>query len=142
MSLRCAGLCPDEAVVRREILRAAPGATIYGFDVLDAIYGEALARPRGAAALGTTFAVIAMAAAAGGLFSVLTYAVGRRRREFGIRLALGAAPADIRSLVLRDGLRVVGLGILIGAGGSIALARIIASIQYGVWRRGGRRVER
>jgi predicted permease len=132
ISLRCAGTCPDEATVRRAVLAGAPGATIYAFGLLDDVYREALARPRGAAALGTTFAVIAMAAAAGGLFSVLTYAVGRRRREFGVRLALGAAPGDIRRLVLRDGLRVAGLGIVIGGTGSVALARIIASIQYGV----------
>jgi putative ABC transport system permease protein len=132
ISLRCTGTCPDEATVRRAVLAGAPGATIYGFGLLDDVYREALARPRGAAALGTTFAVIAMAAAAGGLFSVLTYAVGRRRREFGVRLALGAAPGDIRRLVLRDGLRVAGLGIVIGGAGSVALARIIASIQYGV----------
>jgi predicted permease len=132
ISLRCAGTCPDEATVRRAVLAGAPGATIYGFGLLDDVYREALARPRGAAALGTTFALIAMAAAAGGLFSVLTYAVGRRRREFGLRLALGAAPGDIRTLVLRDGLRVAGLGIAIGGAGSVALARIIASIQYGV----------
>jgi putative ABC transport system permease protein len=134
ISLRCAGTCPDEATVRRAVLAAAPGSTIYAFGVLDDVYREALARPRGAAALGTTFAVIAMAAAAGGLFSVLTYAVGRRRREFGVRLALGAAPGDIRGVVLRDGLRVAGLGMAIGGAGSVALARIIASIQYGVSR--------
>jgi predicted permease len=132
MSLRCSGPCPDEATVRREILRAVPGATIYGYNVLDTVYQEALARPRGAAALGSTFAVIALIAAAGGLFSVLSYAVGRRRREFGVRVALGAAPSDIGRLVLRDGSRVVALGLLIGGAGSVALAQIIGSIQYGV----------
>ena len=134
ISLRCAGPCPDEATVRREILAAAPGATIYGFGLLDDVYREALARPRGAAALGTTFAIIAMLAAAGGLFSVLTYAVGRRRREFGVRVALGASPADVRQLVLRDGFRVAGIGIAIGTAASAALGRVIASIEYGVSR--------
>jgi ABC-type antimicrobial peptide transport system permease subunit len=52
--------------------------------------------------------------AAAGLFSVLTYAVGRRRREFGIRSALGASPAHIRRLVLRDGLLVTLSGVAIG----------------------------
>jgi ABC-type antimicrobial peptide transport system permease subunit len=95
-------------------------------------YGEELARPRGAAALGSTFAVIAVLAAAGGLFSVLTYAVGRRRREFGIRTALGASPAQIRRLVLTDGARVAALGVGIGIVASASLSRVISSIEYGV----------
>ena len=53
---------------------------------------EQLAQPRGVAVLAFAFATVAVLAAAAGLFSVLTYAVGRRKREFGIRSALGASP--------------------------------------------------
>jgi putative ABC transport system permease protein len=63
---------------------------------------------------------------------VLTYAVGRRRREFGIRVALGASPAYIRRLVLRDGIGVAALGVTIGVAASGALARVVASLEYGV----------
>jgi ABC-type antimicrobial peptide transport system permease subunit len=63
---------------------------------------------------------------------VLTYAVGRRRREFGIRSALGASPAQIRRLVLRDGLLVTLSGVAIGTLAAWPLGRGITSLQYGV----------
>lgn len=132
MNIRCEGRCPDEAVVRRQVLATAPGADIVELGLLSDVYREELARPRGAAALGSTFALIAMLASAGGLFSVLTYAVGRRRREFGIRTALGASPAQIRRLVLREGVQMAALGIGIGIAASAALARVISSLEYGV----------
>jgi predicted permease len=132
MNIRCQGRCPEEAVVRRQVLATVPGATIVRLGLLSDRYREELARPRGAAALGSTFALIAVLAAAGGLFSVLTYAVGRRRREFGIRTALGASPAQIRRLVLRDGSGVAALGVGVGILASAALARVISAVEYGV----------
>jgi predicted permease len=131
MSIRC-GPCPDSARVRQRIAAAAGAVDVINVGPLDAMYFEQLAQPRAAAALAFAFAAIAALAAAAGLFSVLSYAVGRRRREFGIRTALGASPAQIRALVFRDGLVVVGLGVAIGTVGACALARSIASLQYGV----------
>jgi ABC-type antimicrobial peptide transport system permease subunit len=78
------------------------------------------------------FGTIAVVAAAGGLFSVLSYSVSRRRREFGIRTALGASPVQIRRVVLRDALTVAASGLTIGAFFAAALARALASLQYGV----------
>jgi predicted permease len=132
ISMRCQGRCPDEAIVRRQILATVPGAYIVRVGLLSDLYRTELARPRGAAALGSTFALIAVVAAAGGLFSVLSYAVSRRRREFGIRTALGASPAAIRRLVLRDGAGVAALGVGLGIAASAALARVISSVEYGV----------
>jgi ABC-type antimicrobial peptide transport system permease subunit len=99
---------------------------------LEDVYFEQLARPRAAAALGFAFAAVGVLAAAGGLFSVLSYAVGRRRREFGIRTALGASPAQIRRLVLHDGAAVGLIGIAVGTVTAAALGRALASLQYGV----------
>lgn len=132
LNVSCHRRCPEEAVVRKQILAVVPGANIVRTGLLSEQYREELARPRAAAALAGTFAVIAVAAAAGGLFSVLSYAVGRRRREFGIRTALGASPRQIRGLVLKDGVRVAALGIGAGIAASMALARVISSLQYGV----------
>jgi hypothetical protein len=132
MNVSCRGRCPDEAVVRKQVLATVPAAGIYQIGMLSEAYREELARPRATAALGSTFAIIAVAAAAGGLFSVLSYAVGRRRREFGIRTALGASPAQIRGLVYRDGAQVAAMGVALGIAASIALARVIASLEYGV----------
>jgi len=64
------------------------------------------------------FAATALVAASAGLFSLLSQGVARRRREFGIRSALGATAAAIRRLVWRDGLVVAGLGLALGADGA------------------------
>jgi putative ABC transport system permease protein len=132
VNMRCAGSCPDAAVLRQRILAAAPGATIFNLGPLDDVYKQQTAPPRAAASLALTFALVALLAAAGGLFSVLSYAVGQRMREFGIRTALGASPRQIRTLVLRDGVIVAGAGMALGALAAWALARGLASLEYGV----------
>ena len=132
MSIRCAGACPPPPVVRQRLLSTSPAVTVNSLGLLEDSYFEELARPRAAAVLGFTFAVIALLAAAGGLFSVLAYAVSQRRREFGIRTALGASPGAIRSLVFRDGFTVALAGVAVGSLAAWFLARALASLQYGV----------
>jgi hypothetical protein len=132
LSVRCAGTCPGAAVVRQRLVATHQAVRVNRVRVLDDVYFEELARPRASAALGFTFAGIAVLAAAGGLFSVLSYAVGRRRREFGIRTALGASRSQIRRLVLRDGLMVALAGIGLGSVAAWSLARTLESLQYGV----------
>ena len=110
-SLRCEPGCPDAAVIRQRLASSHPAVTVQDASPLDRKYAAQLARPRAAAALALAFASIALLAAAGGLFSVLSYAVSRRRREFGVVAASGLA-----------------VGSLFGA----AFARALASLQYGV----------
>jgi predicted permease len=132
MSIRCAPTCPNAAVVRQQILSAHPAVRVVDAQPLEDVYFEELARPRAAAALGFAFAGVAVLAAAGGLFSVLSYAVGRRKREFGIRTALGASPAQIRRVVLRDGFVVAVAGVAVGSLAAWAVGRALVSLQYGV----------
>lgn len=132
MSVRCDGTCPDAALVRQRLIATHPAVHVDDVRPLEDAYFEQLARPRAAAALAFAFAAMAVLAAAGGLFSVLSYAVSRRRREFGIRTALGASPIQIRGVVLRDGLRVALAGVAIGSVLAASLARVLASLQYGV----------
>ena len=132
MSLRCAGPCPDGAIVRQKVLATVPQAEIVQLGPLTDVYDEELAPPRAAAALSTAFAGVAMLAAAGGLFSVLSFAVGMRFREFGVRVALGASPRDIRSLVIGDGLTLAIVGFAIGAVASWLLGRALSSFEYGI----------
>ena len=103
-----------------------------GYHPLDSVYFKELATPRAAAAMGFAFAAVAIVAAASGLFTVLSYGVSRRRREFGIRTALGSSPAQIRGLVLRDGLTVALAGVAIGSVAAWWLARGLAALEYGV----------
>jgi putative ABC transport system permease protein len=78
------------------------------------------------------FALLALALAAAGLYGVISYSVGQRQREIGVRLALGAAPSTIRRMVLREGLGVTAAGMVVGIGLAALLARATASLLYGV----------
>jgi len=78
------------------------------------------------------FAGVALFLAAIGIYAVLAYAVTQHKHEIGIRLALGAAPGDVLSLYLKSGMRLAGLGSAIGLVAALALARLMASMLYGV----------
>jgi putative ABC transport system permease protein len=132
MSIRCHAQCPDPAVIRQRIISTSAAVQVINVGPLENAYVEQLAGPRAAAALGSVFAGIAVVAAAGGLFGVLSYAVGRRRREIGIRTALGASRAQIRTLILRDGLLIVLFGLPLGCAAGWLLARSLEALQYGV----------
>ena len=67
-----------------------------------------------------------------GLYGVVAYAVSRRRREIGIRLALGARAAEIRRLFVRSGLIVVGAGVAMGLVGAAAVTRLMQSLLFGI----------
>ena len=67
-----------------------------------------------------------------GIYGVISYAVSQRRREIGIRLALGAKPASIRGMVLREMLRILGIGLALGIPAALALGRLTESQLYGV----------
>jgi predicted permease len=130
--LRCTGACPDEHAIRTRVRSISPNAVVDSAERLEDTYREQFDRPRAAAGLAFAFAVVSLFAAAGGLFSVLSYAVRRRRREFGIRVAMGARPQAIRRLVLADGIRVAAAGLAFGAIGTWMLSRVLATLAYGV----------
>jgi putative ABC transport system permease protein len=79
-----------------------------------------------------SFGALALVLAAIGIYAVLAYSVARRTHEIGVRLALGARSADVVRLVLAQGLRVTGVGVLVGNMGSLLLTRFIRSLLYGV----------
>jgi predicted permease len=84
------------------------------------------------------FAALAMALAAVGIYGLISFSVSRRTHELGVRMALGANPGDVVSMVLRQGARLALLGVLIGLVGALALQHMIASVLFGVqptdWR--------
>jgi putative ABC transport system permease protein len=84
------------------------------------------------AALFTAMGVLAAVIAALGIYSVFSYAVSQRTREFGIRIALGAQLADTLRDVLGEGLRVVVVSAVVGVGLALALGRLVGSLLYGV----------
>jgi putative ABC transport system permease protein len=80
----------------------------------------------------TTFALTALLLASVGVYGVIAYGVTRQTREFGIRLALGARPADVTWLVLRRGAMLAGGGAAIGSMAALLLTRTMVSLLYGV----------
>ena len=78
------------------------------------------------------FAGLALLLAAIGTYGVLSYMVTERRREIGIRVALGAARSDVLTQILKQGLQVTALGITIGLAGALAVNRLTASLLFGV----------
>jgi ABC-type antimicrobial peptide transport system permease subunit len=78
------------------------------------------------------FAALAMVLAAIGVYSVMSYGVELRRREIGIRLALGATPRDVLARVLGEGLLVTGLGMLVGLGLAFAATTLFSRLLFGV----------
>ena len=78
------------------------------------------------------FAVVATVLALVGLYGVMAYSVAQRTRELGVRLALGATGSDVMRLVLTEGLRLVGLGLVVGLAAAIASSRILSKILYHV----------
>jgi putative ABC transport system permease protein len=80
----------------------------------------------------TAFAGLALTLSVIGLYGVLSYAVARRTQEIGVRLALGARPAEVLRLVVGDGMRLVGIGMVLGLAGAVLATRVLRSLLYQV----------
>jgi putative ABC transport system permease protein len=96
------------------------------------VLAAARAQRRFALILLATFAALALALAAVGVYGVVACSVSRRTRELGVRLALGAAPAETRALVLRGALRPVTLGVLLGLVAALPLSRSLEALLFSV----------
>jgi len=78
------------------------------------------------------FALVALGLAVVGLYAVMSYMVSQRNHEIGVRMALGANAGDVQRMVVRQGLALVGIGLVLGLGASLALARVLAALVNGV----------
>jgi len=102
------------------------------FRTLDYIVGRALLRERLVAALATFFGIVGALLAATGVFALMSYSVEQRRREIGIRVALGAEPGRLIRSIVRDGARIALLGVAAGLIASLLTARVIAAFLFGI----------
>lgn len=105
---------------------------VFPAETLEEFVRASLAPARLGATLLGIFGLLGLGLAAVGVFSVVAYSVSRRTREIGIRMALGAQPSDITSLVLKEGMIPVGIGLGVGLGTGLGLAQLVASLLYGV----------
>ena len=108
------------------------GLPIVQLRSMASVFGDSVSRQRFLSQLLGIFAGVALLLAAIGTYGVLSYVVTERQREIGIRVALGASTCGIVRLVLRQGLSLAVIGIVIGVGGALALARVTQSLLFGV----------
>jgi putative ABC transport system permease protein len=113
----------------REVDAAVP---IVRLRDMDSVFAESIGRPILLAQLLGAFAGLALLLAAIGTYGVLSYMVTERRREIGIRVALGAARSDVLTHIMKQGLQVTAIGVTIGLVGALAVNRLIASLLFGV----------
>ncbi len=99
---------------------------------MQTVIGASVAQQRFAASLLSLFALLAVCLAAVGIYGVVSHSVGRRNREIGIRMALGAEPVEVLRLVVRGSLLLVALGIAGGIAVGLAASRLISSLLFGV----------
>jgi predicted permease len=117
-----------ESIVRE----ADPSVPIVRLRDMNGVFEESITRPRLLAQLLGGFAGLALLLAAIGTYGVLSYMVAERRREIGIRMALGADQSSVLGQVMKQGLTLTTIGIVVGLAGAFALNRLIASLLFGV----------
>jgi len=123
---------PTASTIQRiinELDRRVPAANIH---TLDLLVDDATARVRLTMLLIVVAGASALLLGVIGVYSVVSYTAAGRAREFGIRQALGADPRTILALVLGQGMRTAGIGVVLGLVGSLALTRYLQSLLFGV----------
>ena len=123
---------PLVTAVREKISETDPNLPVSGILSMDDVIAASVAQPRLITQFVGVFAGFALLLAAIGIYGVMAYTVNTRKQEMGIRVALGATPADILRLVVGQGMRMTMIGVALGVAASLALTRLLASLLFGV----------
>jgi predicted permease len=118
--------------IRAAVLENEPGAAVSSIATMEALMRRSVAEERYRALLSSTFGVVALGLAAVGIYGLVTRRVIDRRHEIGLRMALGARPAEVQRLVLANAATLAGIGLAAGIPAAIAAAHVIAGFLYGV----------
>jgi hypothetical protein len=123
---------PITGQVREKVRQIDPRDLIYNVQTMQDVVATSYSARRLTMILLTGFAALAIMLASVGIYGVVSYLVGQRTREIGIRMALGAQRGDILALVLGEGTRMALIGALVGMAASLLLTRLIANQLFGV----------
>lgn len=126
---------PDPGLLgelRRSVRQLASENVIYGAQTLDEFVADSLAARRFTMILLAVFAALALVLASIGIYGVISYVVGERTREIGIRIALGAHRTEILQLVLQRGGKLATAGIVVGIAAALGLTRLMSGLLYGI----------
>jgi putative ABC transport system permease protein len=120
------------AALHRDIQSIDPGVTLAQIGTMEQALTQSVSQPRFDTMLLGLFAGIALLLAAVGIYGLIAYAVAQRTHEIGVRMALGAAPADVVLMVVRQGASLAVIGIVLGLGGALTLTRLLKTMLFGV----------
>jgi predicted permease len=118
--------------VRQELQAVEPTMPLLNVNTYRTVVGTSLWAPRMGASLLSAFGLLALVLAAIGLYGVMSYSVGQRTREIGIRMALGAGTSDVRGMIVRQGLALAVGGVVVGLAVAFGLSRLVTSLLFGI----------
>jgi predicted permease len=120
------------ATLERELRDATGGLPVARTRTMEEILAGPAKRAAFHVTLMSAFAAVALLLSMVGFYGLMSYSVQQRTQEIGIRMALGAVPADVRAMVLLQGLRLAGAGVVFGTATALALTRVMVSLIFGV----------
>jgi putative ABC transport system permease protein len=120
------------AALRAAIAGLDRAAAVSEVQTMEDVVTAATAEPRFNLLLLSTFATVALVLAGIGIYGVMSYSVSRRTHEIGIRMSLGATPADVLRVVVREGMTLAGIGAAAGIAAALLLSRSMEKLLYGV----------
>jgi putative ABC transport system permease protein len=120
------------ALLREAVASVDAQVPVSEIRTAEQIISNSVAEPRFTMLLLASFATLALALAAVGVYGVISYSVSRRTREIGVRVAMGAMRADVLHLILRQALTLAGVGAVVGVAAAFAVTRVLRSLLYEV----------
>jgi putative ABC transport system permease protein len=119
-------------LLRQAVREVAPAAALHDITTVTEQVEDSVSQERLLAGLASFFGAVTLSLASLGLYGLMAHAMRRRTLEIGVRMALGAAPADVLRMALGGGLRLVLAGAALGVAGALALTRLASGVLYGV----------
>jgi predicted permease len=121
-----------QGAIRATVAELDPGLAVARMRTMDDVVAASMATDRFMTRLLTAFSAVALLLAAIGIFGVISYSVAQRRREIGVRMAVGASRIDVIRLVVSGALRLAGGGVLLGIAGALVAGELLRSMLFGI----------